>query len=153
MFNKILKEVLAMPRTSTDDPLKGYNFRVSIPGLPSTCGFKKIAGLSAERGVIEYAEGGYEMTHKLPGRAKTGELTCEKGMFPSKQVENIFRNALKSDDRSTIVVALLDAKGNVMRDWKLAECWCSKWEAGEFDATSEDVLVETITIQYEAFLD
>ncbi len=93
-------------------------------------------------------------THKLKGKAKGGELTCEKGMFPSKQVEEVFRNSLASDDdRCTIVVALLDAKGNVARDWKLAECWCSAWEAGDLDASSEDVLVETITIQYEYFLD
>ena len=160
MFRKLLKQYLeehqvhAMARTSAEDPLRGYKFRISIPGLPSSCGFKKIGGLKDEMGVIEYDEGGYDHTHKLKGKAKGGQLTCEKGMFPSKQVEEVFRNSLASDDdRCTIVVALLDAKGNVARDWKLAECWCSAWEAGDLDASSEDVLVETITIQYEYFLD
>lgn len=142
-----------MPRVTTQDPLQGYNFRISIPGVPNSVGFKKIGGLSEEIGVVEYDEGGYDYTHKLQGKKKTGELTCEKGVFANKTVENVFRNALKNANyRTTITIELLGRDNKVARKWTLAEAWCSKWEMGEFDASSEDVVVETLTIQYENFI-
>lgn len=142
-----------MPRVFTEDPLQGYNFRVSIPGLPKAVGFKKVGGLSQEIGVVEYDEGGYKYTHKLSGKIKTGELTFEKGMFANKQIENLFRSMVtNSATRNTVTIELLDKNGKVARKWSVAEAWCSKWEAGEFDASSEDPVVETLTFQYEYFL-
>lgn len=142
-----------MPRVYTDDPLQGFNFRISIPGLPNGVGFKKIGGLGQEIGVVEYDEGGYGYTHKLQGKAKVGELTCEKGMFPNSQIEDLFKDALTNPNfRKTITIELLDKTGKVARKWICAEAWVSKWEASEFDASSEDPLVETLTIQYEYFL-
>lgn len=148
---RVLKDVYAS-RSEKEDPLQGFKFRISIPGLPDSCGFQKVSGLEMEIGVVEYDEGGYDVTHKLQGKAKGGEIVCEKGMFPSTQVEQIFRKALTSKERGTVVVNLLDSRGKVARTWKLAECWCSKWEAGDLDASSEDVLTESITIQFEYML-
>lgn len=140
-------------RVYTNDPLQGYNFRISIPGLPKAVGFKKIGGLSQEVGVVEYDEGGYKHTHLLSGKLKTGELVCEKGMFANTQIEDIFKKMVtKPHQRNTITVELLGKDGKVARKWSLAEAWCSKWEAGEFDASSEDAVVETLTFQYEYFL-
>lgn len=142
-----------MPRVSKQDPLQGFNYRVSIPGIPQGCGFKKISGLSLELGVVSYDEGGYKNTHKLKGKKKTGELVCEKGLFPNKDIEDYFKSMLMDDNfRSTITIELLAPDDTVARKWSLSECWASKWEVGEFDASSEDVVVETITIQYEDFI-
>lgn len=143
----------AESRSYTEDPLQSYSFRISIPGLPNAVGFKKIGGLSQEMGVAEYNEGGYKYTHKLSGKSKTGELSCEKGMFTNQLVEDVFRQAMANpENRKTIVVELLDKAGKVGRKWTLAECWCSKWESGELDSDSDDVIVETLTIQYEHFV-
>lgn len=84
MFRELLKQYLeehqvhAMARTSAEDPLRGYKFRISIPGLPSSCGFKKIGGLKDEMGVIEYDEGGYDHTHKLKVKQKVENLLVKK---------------------------------------------------------------------------
>lgn len=142
-----------MPRVYSQDPLQGFNFRVSIPGLPNSVGFKKIGGLSQELGVVEYDEGGYNYTHKLSGKLKTGELVCEKGMFANTQIQDLFKKMVtKADQRCTITIELLNKEGKVARKWSVAEAWCNKWEAGEFDASSEDPVVETLTFQYEYFL-
>lgn len=142
-----------MPRVSKQDPLKGFKFRVSIPGLPGTCGFKKISGLERELGVVAYDEGGYNTTHKLKGKLKTGELTCEKGCFPNKDLENLFKRTLTEDGyRGTVKVELLNDIGEVGRAWTLSEAWVSKWSIGDIDSSSEDVVVETIVIQYEDFI-
>lgn len=142
-----------MPRVSANDPLQGYNYRVSIPGLPNAVGFKKIGGLSKELSVISYDEGGYKTTHKIKGKLKTGELVCEKGVFPNKDVEDVFKRSMDSKDyRCTVTIDLLTPTGDVARTWSVTEAWCNKWELGEMDASSEEVLVETITLQYEDFL-
>lgn len=142
-----------MPRVYGNDPLQGFNFRISIPGLPNSVGFMKVSGLSQELGVVEYEEGGYKYTHKLSGKLKTGELVCEKGLFASKQLQDLFKKVVTNPhQRGTITIELLDKAGKVARKWSVGEAWCSKWEVGEFDASSEDPVVETLTFQYEYFV-
>ena len=65
-----------MPRVSTQDPLQGYNFRLSISGLPNSCGFKKIGGLVQELSVVTYDEGGYDTSVRLICIKIPGELVC-----------------------------------------------------------------------------
>lgn len=142
-----------MARTYASDPLQKYKYRVSIPGLPTTVGFNKVSGLTKELGVVEYAEGGYDYTHKLTGKEKTGEVVCEKGMFADTGFEDIFQKSVNNPDfRNTIKIELMDKFGKVAREWTLAEAWVSKWEGSDFDATSEDVAIEKITIQFEHYL-
>lgn len=142
-----------MPRVMNQDPLKGYKFRVSIPGVPGECGFKKVSGLERELSVLSYDEGGYNATHKLRGKAKVGELTCEKGCFPNKDLESAFKKALTDPNyRGTAKVQLYNDLGEVAREWVLSEAWVSKWSVGDIDASSDEVIVETLVVQYEDFI-
>lgn len=143
----------AMPRTYVDDPLQAFQFRVTIPGLPKGVGFKKVSGLNIEYSILEYDEGAYENTHKLPGKKKTGEIVCEKGMFPDKTIENLFRNSVTDPNfRKTITIEVLDSTGKVGRKFTVTEAWASKWEVGDIDSSSDDVVAENITFQYEDIL-
>lgn len=142
-----------MARTYANDPLQMFRFRVSMPGLPAGMGFQKVSGLSREIGVVEYDEGGYSHTHKLAGKEQGGEVTLEKGMFANTDLEEIYKRSLNSPDyRTTVIIEQLDKFGKVARSWTLAEAWVSKWEGSELDATSEDVAIESITIQFEYYL-
>ena len=139
-------------RTSSEDPLQKFKFRVTIPGIPSQIGFQKVSGLSKEVNVVEYDESAFEYTHKLPGKTKFGEVTMERGMFSDSSMLDQMKVIQNPDYRTTIIVQLMDRFGNVQRTWKLAEAWISKWEGSELDATSDDVAIETITVQYEYML-
>lgn len=142
-----------MARTYANDPLQMFKFRVSMPGLPAGMGFQKVSGLTREIGVVEYDEGGYSHTHKLTGKEQGGEVTLEKGMFANTDLEEIYKRSLNSPDyRTTVIIEQLDKFGKVARSWTLAEAWVSKWEGSELDATSEDVAIESITIQFEYYL-
>lgn len=139
-----------MARTHVDDPLQGFNFRISIPGLPNSVGFTKVSGLSKEIGVVTYDEGGYKNTHKMKGKVETGELVCEKGMFASKQVEEVFKASMMNPDfRGVVTIDVMDSNDKIARTWTVTEAWCNKWEVGDIDASSEDPIIETLTIQYE----
>lgn len=139
-------------RTSSEDPLQKFKFRVTIPGIPSQIGFQKVSGLSKEVNVVEYDESAFEYTHKLPGKTKFGEVTMERGMFSDNSMLDQMKVIQNPDYRTTMIVQLMDRFGNVQRTWKLAEAWISKWEGSDFDATSDDVAIETITVQYEYML-
>ena len=139
-------------RTSSEDPLQKFKFRVTIPGIPSQIGFQKVSGLSKEVNVVEYDESAFEYTHKLPGKTKFGEVTMERGMFSDSSMLDQMKVIQNPDYRTTMIVQLMDRFGNAQRTWKLAEAWISKWEGSDFDATSDDVAIETITVQYEYML-
>ena len=139
-------------RTSSEDPLQKFKFRVTLPGIPSQIGFQKVSGLSKEVNVVEYDESAFEYTHKLPGKTKFGEVTMERGMFADSSMLDQMKVIQNPDYRTTMIVQLMDRFGNVQRTWKLAEAWISKWEGSDLDATSDDVAIETITVQYEYML-
>jgi len=156
-FRDIIRDVATIrayaSRTIMADPLQSFMFRVQIQGLPTGCGFQKVGGLSREVAVVEYLENMYEHTHKLPGRETVGEITFERGMYADNalqtQYETVFHN---NTCRSTVVIQVCDRFSNIRRTFQLAECWFSKYEVGDLDATSDDVIIETLTMQFEYFL-
>ena len=154
MKNKLFMTAHAA-RTASLDPLQKFYFRVTIPGLPAEIGFTKVSGLDYEVGVAEYAEGGYQYTHKLPGKPKVGEITCERGMYSGDMAmyDLVKSTLLNPDFRQTVTIEHIDRFGKVGKIYKLAECWASKWEGDDFDAESDDVAVEKITLQYEYQID
>lgn len=141
-------------RTTSVDPLQKFKFRLTIPGLPSGIGFQKVSGLTHEVGVAEYDEGGFDYTHKLPGRQKVGEVTAERGSYADNSFQNLLKQTLTNPNlRNTIIIEQLNRFGETARTYKLAEAWVSKWESSDFDASSDDVAIEKLTIQFEYFLD
>lgn len=138
-------------RTASLDPLQKFRFRVTIPGLPAEIGFSEVSGLDLEFGVAEYNEGGYPYTHKIPSKPKVSEVTCKRGSYSGDNAmyELVKANLTNPNFRNTVIVEHLDRYGNVGKTYKLAECWASKWEGDDLDASSDDVAVETLTLQYE----
>lgn len=157
-FTSILRDAVstkahAMARTITADPLQSFMFRVSISGLPSSVGFQKIGGLSREVAVTEYLENMYDHVHKLPGRESVGEVTLERGMYADNYSQKLYEKVFKNNNvRSTVTITVLNRFGSVKRTFQCAECWFSKYEVGDLDATSDDVIIETLTMQFEYFL-
>ena len=157
-FAQILKDVIstkahAMARTIESDPLQSFMFKVQITGLPSGVGFQKVGGLSREVAVVEYLESMYSHKHKLPGRESVGEVTFERGMYADGELQKVYEKVFNNNNaRQTVVIQVCDRFGNVRREFQLAECWFSKYEIGDLDATSDDVIIETLTMQFEYFI-
>lgn len=156
-FATILKDTIAnkayASRTFVKDPLQSFMFKVQISGLPTGIGFQKVAGLSREVAVVEYLENMYAHTHKLPGRESVGEVTFERGMYADNYLQQLYEGIFKKTaTRNTVVIQVCDRFGNVRREFQLAECWFSKYEVADLDATSDDVIIETLTMQFEYFL-
>lgn len=152
MFKSIALSAHAS-RTIEADPLQAFMFKVSIPGLPTGVGFQKVGGLSREVEVVEYFENMYNHAHKLPGRESVGEVTFERGMYADDYLQGIYETVFNNNTvRNTVVIQICDRFGKIRREFKCAEAWFSKYECADLDATSSDVIIETLTMVFEYFL-
>lgn len=152
MFKGLALNAMAS-RTMEADPLQSFMFRVSIPGLPTGVGFQKIGGLSREVEVVEYLENMYQYTHKLPGRESVSEVTFERGMYADDYLQTLYEKVFNDNNvRNTVVIQITDRFGKIRREFKCAEAWFSKYECADLDATSSDVIIETMTMVFEYFL-
>ena len=136
-----------MPVTTGSKPLQKFRFRVTL-GNGASAGFQKVSGLSREIEVVEYNESNSTTTQKLKGRVKNPEVTLERGAYPDTSMEALFNQALSGGDVGTALIELLDDKGETARRWQLNDVWCSKWELGDLDASSSDIAIEKVTLQY-----
>ena len=140
-------------RTIEADPLQSFMFKVSIPGIPTGVGFQKVGGLSREVEVVEYFENMYDHAHKLPGRESVSEVTFERGMYADDYLQGLYEKVFNNNTvRNTVVIQICDRFGAIKREFKCAEAWFSKYECADLDATSSDVIIETLTMVFEYFL-
>lgn len=152
MFKGLALNAMAS-RTIEADPLQSFMFRVSLPGLPTGVGFQKVGGLSREVEVVEYLENMYDHTHKLPGRETVSDVTFERGMYADDYLQGIYEKVFNNNTvRNTVVIQVCDRFGKIRREFKCAEAWFSKYECADLDATSSDVIIETLTMTFEYFL-
>lgn len=155
-FSDVLKDVFTTKayaaRTIREDPLQSFMFRVQLSGMSGELGFTKVSGLSREVDVVEYFENMYEHAHKLPGREKVSEITFEKGMFEDLSFVKEYEKVLgtdKNECRHEVVIKIMNRFSEVKRTFTLFEAWFSKYDVGDLDGSSNDVIIETLTVQFE----
>ena len=149
----LARRVHAMPRTVNDDPLQKFMFRVRVPGQPSSLGFSKVGSFVREMAVVEYLEGMFAHVHKLSGRQKVSDIEFERGAYRDRHMQDIYEATLRDPKhRTTVTVEVMDRYGRVAKEFVLANAWCSKIEEGDLDASSDEVVVNKMTITFEHFL-
>jgi phage tail-like protein len=137
-------------------------------------GFSSISGLSAEVESVEYREGTDEITMaKFEGLVSYGDVTLSKGVDPQGRLWAWFKalhgnmidvkaaqaltsgaqSAILPGGRRTLTIEVL-ARGDIntadaARIYTLRNAWPRTFEVGDLDASSSDVLVETMTIAHE----
>jgi len=52
-------------------------------------------------------------------------------------------------DRSDLGIHLLNPAGEYIRTWSVIGAYAIKWDMSEFDASSNDVIMETLEFKYE----
>jgi len=147
------------------DPLQGFRFRVTIGGL-AVGGFSNVSGLRGEVGVASYREGIDVATmRKLPGIANFDNINLVRGVTPNgaliswwNQVVNLRAGQRESSDfdvpesfRRTVNIQLLNSALIPIREWDVIEAFPSVLEYDEFDASSDDVVMERMELTHEGF--
>lgn len=155
------------------DPFGGFLFRLTLGNI-EIAGFSECTGLERETKVFEYAEGGVNShSLKFPERGSVSNLVLKRGLTTSTELyewcadvaEGSFRHANQrpsanaaaghsaasssQDSSRRISVALLDATGEVRREWLLRRAFPVKWSGPELNATDSATAFESIEIAHE----
>lgn len=129
------------------DPIPGLRFGVEIEGLVVGW-FTQCAGLSVEREVVPYEEGGLNAyVHQLPGRVKSAQITLKRGVA-DPELWGWFQKGqydLKVE-RHNVSIVVYGVDYAEKDRWDLVNAFPLKWEGPESKADSSQVAVETLTI-------
>ncbi len=137
------------PARSDDVRLSSLQVAITFDGMP-TAYFRSVSGLKVETEVIEFREGGTGDVHKLPGRVKYPNLVLKQGFSGASELQKWpFRIAAGQFEHKNATIVISDQKAQVVARYTLANAWPTKWEGPDFDASSNEVAIETIEIAHE----
>ena len=132
------------------DPYRSYRFRVEIDGI-TRAGFRESSGLDAGQDPVEYREGNELMTpRKLPGLNKYANISLKWGVADDKQIWEWRKKAIDGKvERKNVAIILMDQAGEDAVRWNLREAWATKWTGPSFNATGNEVTIDTLEIAHE----
>lgn len=132
-------------------PYKKYNYKVLIDQAEAA-GFSEVSSPDITADPIEYREG--NMSGKTPGKQpgilKYSNVTLKRGTTDSKVFWD-WINEIKSGTvtRKTVVITLMDDEMNEVASWQLEKAWPTKYTAPDFNATSNEIAIESLELVTE----
>ena len=145
--------------------------------LISRAGFSKVSTPKATINEINYREN-IDNTRfiKVPGLAKYDPVTLSRGVTTNRNLYDWYRlvneeiallataqelskdaqfSIAQSDTfRKDVIIEVLDREGKPVKSWYLFNAWPISYSPGnDLDASSEEKLVEDLTLTYEFFLE
>ncbi len=149
-----------------------YYFRVDLHvdkkyGTPESIPFRSCSGLKSESSVVELEEGGFNgTTRKLIGHTKYPNIVLKQGLVgptsflwklrqqfiddgPAKQPGD--KKGRQTPKRFSGTITQMGPNGATAK-WVFTGGWVCKWEGPDFDATKNEVSVESIEIAHEGLL-
>lgn len=135
-------------------PLPVYNYRVEIDG--DAVAFSEVSGLSIGYETTTYKESpvesgspGPRVMH-MPAQATDTNVTLKKGIVRGKSVPALYQwissVQINQVTKKDIFVRLCDEEGNAVMSWKVTNAFPTKLDAPTFDATSNDVAIESMEL-------
>ena len=152
-------------RAEVMDPLLNFKFIVSWDNTP-VAGVSKVGGLTRSTEVVSHREGGAPQSpRQIPGQTTFGPVTLERGIILDQLFEQwankvwFYENTGKlgeevslQDFRKDIDIELCNQAGQVVRKYKVFNCWPSEFHAlPELDANGNGVAIESLTLQNEGW--
>ncbi len=156
----------------TKDIYRGYKFSVSIQGGSfKRVAFQKVSGLKTSVEVVDYREGNMpDRMEKLPGMMTYDAVTLERGLSEDsdfltwmKTVCNISTTGRGpnppesggkfSEYRKDVTIKLYDKTGTAVKEYILQKAFPSEYSIGDFDASSNDVVISTLVLQHHGIIE
>lgn len=120
--------------------------------------FRKCAGIESETEIIEFKEAtneGRMIIRKVPGAMKWSDITLDRRIDTSKALWDWRKQVIDGDvdaaRRNGSIIAY-DSQGGEVARWNFEAGWPSKWKGADFDATTNDVATESVTITHEGLV-
>jgi phage tail-like protein len=142
-----------MPTGDRIDPFRGFNFRVEIASTSEVvAAFREVSGLAGSVDVAEYRDGNSRDLHpkKLFGLRKYTNIVLKRGITLNNELWLWYRQIVNGiADRRNGSILLLDEEHNDTLRWNFVEAWPCKLDWPTFNATTNDVAVETLELCVE----
>ena len=139
-----------MPTGARRDPFRAHSFTVEIDGI-ARAGFRECSGLDTSQDPVDYREGNDPPTmRRLPGLVKYANITLKWGMTDDAELWEWRRRAIEGKvERKNGSIVLLDETGQEQLRWNFREAWPVKWTGPSFNATGNEVAIETLELVHE----
>lgn len=133
------------------DPVPGYRYAIQIDGVVHGW-FTECTGLSVERSVESYSEGGVNAyVHQLPGRIRYARITLARGVADRSLWDWLVGTGEQGlyearVEPRTVTVVLYGADRSVAQRWHVERAYPAKWTGPEFQSDNAGVALETLEI-------
>ncbi len=139
-----------------------FKFLIEIDGI-TYAGFQKCSELSGELAGIEHWEGGSLIPDKSPGRLTFADITLERGGTKDLQLYTWFETTARASAgiggaglpdplyKRNLDIVQLDRDDTVLQRWAVTNAWPSKFVAGDWDNTSDEKVMTSVTLKYDYF--
>lgn len=135
---------------------QGVFFGLTIDGVDVGV-FTGCSGLGLEINVAKQAQvssAGKHFEKKIPGRHSYTPLTLKRGVTGNLALQKWFQDVVDGKGEAaikTIGLNVCDSQMAVKAKFELDRCWPSKLSVSDLSASSDEILVEDITIIYDSF--
>ena len=130
-----------------------YFFAIEINGIRDAF-FRSCSGLKHEADVFSLAEGGLNShERKLIGQSKYPNIVLKQGFagieFWLMRQDFVVNSGTPKRQRFTGTIIQYGPGQKPAHRWQFERAWVSKWEGPEFDASKNEISIETIEIAHE----
>lgn len=137
--------------SAVEYPRTKFRYTVSIEGV-TVAGFNEVSGFDATIEPIEYREGNMpaETPMKVAGIRKYGNITLKKGVITAHLLYDWLAVGLTGAvQRKTVAISLLDEAHAEVATWQVISAWPTKYTAPDFNATSNEIAIESLELAHE----
>lgn len=139
------------------DPFTTFCFELEIEGIvkPKSAFFKSVSGLNSESEVVAFVEGGLNVsTRQLPGPIKWPNLVLKRGFTKDTALIDWRQEWLNDSPgrqlkRRNGKIVQLDRQLKAVCSWHFVAGWPCKWQGPEYDASKNELAIESIEIAHE----
>jgi phage tail-like protein len=134
------------------DLAAGFRFGVEIGGQ-KVAWFTECSGLSVERGVLPYKEGGQNaFEHQLPNRVTYPKVTLKRGIA-DMTLWQWFQEGLHNlkVKRQPVSIVLYSGDRKNAKRWDLKDAFPTKWTGPDLRTDGNQVAVEGLELVHHGF--
>jgi phage tail-like protein len=129
-----------MPVFKEFDPIPNFTFAVSLEGVEVGY-FNECQGLTNEREVVEFKEGGTnDFVYMFPSRATPARFTLKRGTDPELKLLDWFNKGLVNGKvkRINMSIIVYNRAREPVQTWDIADAWVIKYTGPSLKA--DDVI-------------